>query len=152
MSYTIIDCHTHVYPDKIALKAADSIGKFYDISMRMDGSVSGLLKVMEEEGVSKSLICSAALTADRVPTINDFIAATVKSHPDKLMGLMTLEVRRSNAIAQALYHKVGFIDVGYRKRYYEDNKEDALIMYIQFEYEAQEEADESEESGTETQE
>ena len=31
----------------------------------------------------------------------------------------------------ALYHKAGFLDVGYRKRYYEDNKEDALIMYCQ---------------------
>lgn len=71
---------------------------------------------------------------------------------ENLMGLMTLEVRRSNAIAQALYHKVGFIDVGYRKRYYEDNKEDALIMYIQFAYEAQEEADETEENDTQTQE
>lgn len=100
MSYTIIDCHTHVYPDKIALKAADSIGKFYDISMRMDGSVSGLLKVMDEEGVSKSLICSAALTADRVSTINDFIAATVKSHPDKLMGLMTLHPDMENPQAE----------------------------------------------------
>lgn len=53
---------------------------------------------------------------------------------ENLMGLMTLEVRRSNAVAQSLYHKVGFIDVGYRKRYYEDNKEDALIMYVQFDY------------------
>lgn len=44
------------------------------------------------------------------------------------MTWMTLEVRRSNVIAQALYHKLGFSDVGYRKRYYEDNKEDALIM------------------------
>ena len=46
------------------------------------------------------------------------------------MGLvwMTLEVRRSNLVAQSLYRKVGFIDVGYRKRYYEDNREDALIM------------------------
>lgn len=41
---------------------------------------------------------------------------------------MTLEVRRSNAVAQNLYRKLGFTDVGYRKRYYEDNKEDALIM------------------------
>lgn len=47
---------------------------------------------------------------------------------DTGMCWMTLEVRRSNAVAQALYHKLGFIDVGYRKRYYEDNKEDALIM------------------------
>lgn len=46
------------------------------------------------------------------------------------MGMiwMTLEVRRSNDVAQALYRKVGFFDVGYRKRYYDDNKEDALIM------------------------
>ncbi len=50
---------------------------------------------------------------------------------DTCMYMITLEVRRSNAVAQALYHKVGFLDVGYRKRYYEDNKEDALIMYAQ---------------------
>ncbi|GHU66701.1 ribosomal-protein-alanine N-acetyltransferase RimI [Clostridia bacterium] len=41
---------------------------------------------------------------------------------------MTLEVRRSNLAAQGLYHKIGFIDVGFRKRYYEDNREDALVM------------------------
>ena len=45
------------------------------------------------------------------------------------MRLMTLEVRRSNLRAQGLYHRCGFLDVGYRKRYYDDNKEDALIMY-----------------------
>lgn len=46
------------------------------------------------------------------------------------MRLMTLEVRRSNEIAQTLYHSCGFVDVGYRKRYYEDNQEDALIMFL----------------------
>jgi len=48
------------------------------------------------------------------------------------MSMMTLEVRRSNIAAQNLYHACGFLDVGYRKRYYEDNKEDALIMYKEF--------------------
>ena len=48
---------------------------------------------------------------------------------DTCMDIITLEVRRSNAVAQALYHKVGFLDVGFRKRYYEDNQEDALVMY-----------------------
>ena len=51
------------------------------------------------------------------------------------MSVMTLEVRRSNIAAQNLYHACGFLDVGYRKRYYEDNKEDALIMYKEFTYE-----------------
>ena len=46
---------------------------------------------------------------------------------DSGMSFATLEVRRSNLAAQNLYHKVGFVDVGYRKRYYETT-EDALIM------------------------
>ena len=49
---------------------------------------------------------------------------------DSGMNWMTLEVRRSNKAAQNLYHKLGFIDVGYRKRYYE-NTEDALIMALE---------------------
>ena len=49
---------------------------------------------------------------------------------DSGMNWMTLEVRRSNKAAQNLYHKLGFIDVGYRKRYYENN-EDALVMALE---------------------
>ena len=40
----------------------------------------------------------------------------------------TLEVRRSNERAQNLYKSLGFVGVGWRKRYYEDNREDALLM------------------------
>lgn len=40
----------------------------------------------------------------------------------------TLEVRKSNQVAQNLYQSLGFIKLGVRKRYYEDNGEDALIM------------------------
>ena len=40
----------------------------------------------------------------------------------------TLEVRVSNLAAQALYAKYGFQQVGRRKAYYSDNREDALIM------------------------
>ena len=45
--------------------------------------------------------------------------------------LITLEVRVSNAIAQALYLKYGFIIVGKRIKYYSDNDEDALLMSIE---------------------
>jgi len=41
---------------------------------------------------------------------------------------VTLEVRRSNHGAQALYEKYRFLKVGVRKRYYSDNHEDAIIM------------------------
>jgi [ribosomal protein S18]-alanine N-acetyltransferase len=42
---------------------------------------------------------------------------------------LTLEVRVTNAAAQALYRKYGFTAHGTRKRYYSDNNEDALIMW-----------------------
>lgn len=44
---------------------------------------------------------------------------------------MTLEVRRSNKVAQHVYARLGFIELGVRKRYYEDNQEDALLMVCQ---------------------
>jgi len=60
--------------------------------------------------------------------------ALVETAKKNSMSLMELEVRRSNLVAQNLYHSFGFIDVGYRKRYYEDNKEDALLMFKEFRY------------------
>ena len=42
---------------------------------------------------------------------------------------MTLEVRESNAAAQALYRKYGFTTVTTRKGYYSDNNENALVMW-----------------------
>ena len=56
--------------------------------------------------------------------------ALIQLAADSGMNWMTLEVRRSNTPAINLYHKLGFIDVGYRKRYYE-NTEDALIMALE---------------------
>ena len=55
-----------------------------------------------------------------------------------LMGLaqskganrMTLEVRVSNRPAQELYSRLGFRPAGVRPRYYMDNREDALIMWL----------------------
>ncbi len=41
---------------------------------------------------------------------------------------MTLEVRKSNIAAITLYKRMGFTIEGERKRYYEDNGEDAYIM------------------------
>ena len=45
-------------------------------------------------------------------------------------NLTTLEVRVSNTVARRLYKKLGFEEVGFRKGYYSDNREDALIMTV----------------------
>jgi [ribosomal protein S18]-alanine N-acetyltransferase len=41
----------------------------------------------------------------------------------------TLEVRRSNEVAIHLYERDGFRPAGVRRRYYQDNGEDALVMW-----------------------
>jgi ribosomal-protein-alanine N-acetyltransferase len=45
--------------------------------------------------------------------------------------ILYLEVRRSNAGAQTLYQAFGFKTVGVRPKYYEDNREDALVMLLE---------------------
>ena len=45
---------------------------------------------------------------------------------------MTLEVRVTNSVAQSLYRKLGFQGGAIRKRYYTDNQEDALVMWVNF--------------------
>ena len=42
---------------------------------------------------------------------------------------MTLEVRPSNTPALRLYERLGFAAIGVRKKYYQDNDEDAILMW-----------------------
>ena len=53
----------------------------------------------------------------------------------KLRGsrCLTLEVRVSNLPAIALYQKMGFLQVGLRKNYYRNPKEDAIILRKEWE-------------------
>jgi [ribosomal protein S18]-alanine N-acetyltransferase len=44
--------------------------------------------------------------------------------------LATLEVRRSNAPALALYRSLGYQQVGVRPRYYAEENEDAIVMTL----------------------
>ena len=58
----------------------------------------------------------------------------------------TLEVRVSNERAQNLYKGLGFISVGKRKRYYEDNNEDAYLMVCEHMPDVEEDFEETEET------
>lgn len=48
------------------------------------------------------------------------------------LAFLTLEVRPSNTAAVALYEKHGFREAGRRKDYYENPKEDALLLTREF--------------------
>ncbi|MBR5534384.1 MAG: GNAT family N-acetyltransferase, partial [Ruminiclostridium sp.] len=48
------------------------------------------------------------------------------------LAFLTLEVRPSNTPAVALYEKNGFKEVGRRPNYYDNPKEDALLLTREF--------------------
>lgn len=46
----------------------------------------------------------------------------------KGIDIFFLEVRQSNEAAKRLYQKMGYVDIGVRKRFYERPVEDAIVM------------------------
>jgi ribosomal-protein-alanine N-acetyltransferase len=56
------------------------------------------------------------------------LIATIDLAAELKAIFITLEVRASNLVAQGLYHKYGFTQMGVRRAYYLDNREDAIIM------------------------
>ena len=57
------------------------------------------------------------------------LLAALLERVDEPEPRITLEVRASNAGAIALYQRHGFRGAGLRRRYYQDNGEDAVIMW-----------------------
>lgn len=86
----IIDTHAHIFPDKIAARAADGISSFYNMKVRFDGTVGSLLAENERAGIDRAIVQSVATVPEQVHNINDFIAEQVRLHPDKLTGFGAL--------------------------------------------------------------
>jgi len=85
----IYDAHTHIFPRKIAQKATQAIGDFYDIPMNEIGSAEILLQSGAKIGVEKYLVCSSATKPSQVRAINEFISQACKEH-DAFIGFGTL--------------------------------------------------------------
>ena len=82
----IFDIHVHIFPDKIAHKAADSIGDFYDgIRMHGDGTLETALSMLDAAGVEKFAAHSVALSPHNVDRINEFIMSARAQHPDRIV-------------------------------------------------------------------
>lgn len=86
----IIDAHAHIYPEKIAEKATQAIGDFYDIKMKTDkGTAEKLIEAGKKAGVSRYIVHSCATKPQQVRAINEFIKEEKDLHPE-FIGFMTL--------------------------------------------------------------
>lgn len=82
----VFDIHVHIYPDKIAEKASESIGVFYDgIRMHGDGTLRDCLRQMDEAGTERFAAHSVALTPHNVERINSFILDAYAQAPDRIV-------------------------------------------------------------------
>ena len=87
--YRVIDAHAHIFPEKIAAKAASAIGDFYDISMHHAGLLSELTGFGAQCGIAGVLVSSTATGPHQVPSINNFIHASCADNPN-LVGFGSL--------------------------------------------------------------
>ena len=78
----VIDAHAHIYPDKIAPKAVEAVGDFYNVDMFGDGTADGLLAAKDRAPITHFIVHSVATTAHAVTAINDFIAKQCQAHPE----------------------------------------------------------------------
>lgn len=86
----IIDAHAHIYPEKIAKKATETIGEFYDIKMELPaGTPEQLLEDGKKANISRYIVHSCATKKQQVRSINEFVNKEVNNHSE-FVGFMTL--------------------------------------------------------------
>ena len=91
-----IDCHCHIYHPRMAAKAVESVGNFYEHDMSCSGTSQELVNIASQTKVRHFVINAVALNARAVRKLNDFIAGECKSHPE-FTGLGTLHPDMENA-------------------------------------------------------
>jgi ribosomal-protein-alanine N-acetyltransferase len=94
---------------------------------RIEGSLAGYMICSRYDTVwhVMNVAVEPALRRRRIATtLIETLLASVERDAQ-----LTLEVRRSNGGAIELYEGFGFRAAGVRRRYYQDNGEDALVMW-----------------------
>lgn len=69
----IIDFHIHLWLDKIAQKAKEYLEHFYRRQMTDIPTVNNALKIIDEEGITTSVIASVASRPEQVEHINNWL-------------------------------------------------------------------------------
>ena len=99
-----IDFHTHIYPDAIAAKAADSVREFYE--GKGNPAIYGTTKMLLERGLmsgtSRFVVLPVAMRPDRTRHINDFILQTIAEEP-RFFGFGTIHAAMDNIIEEVDY-------------------------------------------------
>ena len=86
----IIDMHAHVFPDALAMRVMPGMEREAGVRATYDGTLAGLLSVMDRAGIDVTVTQPVATRPEQVPTINEWAATTASErivpfgalHPD----------------------------------------------------------------------
>lgn len=120
----------HWSKDSFMSELSNDLAKYFS-AFNTDGQLIGYCgcwQILEEAHIT-----NIAVSPDyRRKHIGEALLTTIIDECYRNMAkYITLEVRVSNKPAIALYEKYGFKSLGVRKGYYQDNNEDALIMWTE---------------------
>lgn len=100
----IIDVHTHIFPPKLAIRAADNVINYYKLTREGDGTAETLLKGGEAFENIRFVISSAAVKPENVVNGNNFLLESAKTesrfiplcsfHPNMDFGEAVKELER----------------------------------------------------------
>ncbi len=97
----------------------------------LDGKIVGYIgywKILEEGHITVVSVCPSSRGRG---VAKELIRKMIDDAKKNYVERLTLEVRESNLPAKNLYKGFGFYEVGVRKKYYIDNNEDAVIMFLE---------------------
>ncbi len=117
---------SHPWTENMFLEELNGKFSVYRVAIEENKAVGYMgMWILADEGHITNVAVGKACRGKGIGSklVSDFI----RTAEEKDLAFLTLEVRVSNENAIALYEKHGFLEVGRRKKYYE-NTEDAILM------------------------
>lgn len=123
---------SHPWTEKMLQEDLDNMLSSFICALGENGVVMGYagLTVVAGEGYINNIAVRQEYRRQGVAS--ELLKVFLRFGKAQGLSFLTLEVRASNEAAKRLYMKHGFAQVGRRKNYYDDPKEDAILMTLDF--------------------
>ena len=93
----MIDIHAHIFPQELAIRAADGIGSFYTLPNKvLTGTVDKLLREGEKAGISHHVVHGVAMNEKHIESVNNFLIETVRLHGDRITAFGAMHPNYEN--------------------------------------------------------
>ncbi len=128
---TVIDFHTHTFPDKIARKAITSLSGKSHSKPFTDGTIHGLKASMQRSGIDRSVILPVATSPDQVEKINTSAAILNQEQKGTLFSLGCIHPEYENVEQEMVRIKeLGLRGIKIHPVYQHTNLDDPRFLRI----------------------